>query len=159
MSKESLLEYIFTILVSKDTKVTYSCPTDKNYTLSGDKCYTEESKITGYTCDVGTLKNKKCISEKKVLTGYTCPSGYNLSSDKCYKKSDSTLVGYKCDDNSYTLNGKKCSKTITTTVSKEPNKTYKDSTTTEYTWSDKEKLFGWEFTGKKQTTKVCNGKG
>ena len=139
---------------SVDTKTTYSCPTDKKYTLSGDKCYSKESVIVGYTCDDGTLKGKKCITKVKELTSYTCPIGYVVSGDRCYKKNESVIVGYTCPA-SYTLNGKKCDKTTSSTISKNPTKTYKDVTTVEYTWSEKKKLDGWVRTGVEDTINSC----
>ena len=102
----------------------------------------------------GTLKGKKCITKVKELTSYTCPTGYVVSGDKCYKKNESVIVGYTCPA-SYTLNGKKCDKTTSSTISKNPTKTYKDVTTVEYTWSEKKKLDGWVRTGVEDTINSC----
>ena len=131
----------------------YIC--EAGYNLSGTDCYKKTSKITGYTCPEGYTKNdKNCTKEEKVISGYTCKAGYTLSGTTCYKKSDSKLIGYKCDSNAYTLDGKTCRRTVSTTSSIAATPIYGDKNVTEYKWSATD-IKGWTKTGNKKVDTVC----
>ena len=160
------------------TETVYACPagTDE-HTGSGSslKCYKYENT---YSCpsgteeQVGSGSSLKCYKYEKV---YSCPSGTTYSegsgsSLKCYKVISGT-ISYKCSDSRYTLDGKYCVRTITTTAKVcdkgyklENNKCNKYKTTKTkakknsktssyytYKWSEETSLPGYTKTGKTRT--------
>ena len=163
----------------------YSCPSGTTSEGSGDslKCY---KTTTTYSCPSGATGEGSGSSLKcyKTTTTYSCPSGTDAqtgsgSSLKCYKINQGS-VRYYCEDSSYKLSGKNCTKKITETVTKkycdngyklEGDKCNKydtdkvkatshSSSSSYYTykWSEETSLAGWEKTGKTQTVdgeEVC----
>ena len=111
------------VLESKPAKVTYTCKT--GYKLMGEVCVNndvQDVKFTYKCLDGFKLNGKKCEKTETanaVLT-YTCPSGYVSTGDQCVTVTNvaATQV-YKCPDSSYTLSGKKCSKTVNKTSNPE----------------------------------------
>ena len=63
---------------------------DSTLTKQGYK-YTGTSKVvstdtkTTYSCKTGTLSGSKCISVESYISGYTCPFGYSLKGTDCNK--------------------------------------------------------------------------
>ena len=158
-------------------------PTGKTIT-SCSTCY---STVSGENCsDVQKPYSATCYKTENVpgSTTYSCPSGTDAqtgsgSSLKCYKINQGS-VRYYCEDSSYKLSGKNCTKKITETVTKkycdngyklEGDKCNKydtdkvkatshSSSSSYYTykWSEETSLAGWEKTGKTQTVdgeEVC----
>ena len=136
--------------------VTYKCTTG---TLKGTKCVINTTKevdaTKGYSCQVGTLNGTKCDITSVDVTDsvYYCEVG-TLNGNKCViTTTDKKDPTYYCDSD-YTIAGKKCYKTTSTSDVIESEIVYKTKTEKVYKWSTSEKLEGWTRTGKTRTTNV-----
>ena len=115
------------------------------------------------TCAKGTVQSgDKCYIIKETgllyteLYQYTCPDGFikeGTGENTVCSRTTTTEPSYYCEDSSYTLSGKKCSKTI---ISEQKDATSKTETKTtyEYKWSEETSLEGWERTGKQKSITV-----
>ena len=129
-----------TVVDTKDAtqNVSYNCNKYSGYTLVGDKCVkettTKDTKDAtpskySYNCDKYpgySVVGDKCVKETKVKetidadknpVTYSCPSGYTLNGKKCERtvtKTDTKDGSYSCPEG-YTRNGTKCTKTTTST--------------------------------------------
>mgnify|MGYP000690727391 CR=1 FL=1 len=136
--------------------VTYKCTTG---TLKGTKCVINTTKevdaTKGYSCQVGKLNGTKCDITSVDVTDsvYYCEVG-TLNGNKCViTTTDKKNPTYYCDSD-YTIAGKKCYKTTSTSDVIESEIVYKTKTEKVYKWSTSEKLEGWTRTGKTRTTNV-----
>ena len=136
--------------------VTYKCTTG---TLKGTKCVINTTKevdaTKGYSCQVGKLNGTKCDITSVDVTDsvYYCEVG-TLNGNKCViTTTDKKDPTYYCDSD-YTIAGKKCYKTTSTSDVIESEIVYKTKTEKVYKWSTSEKLEGWTRTGKTRTTNV-----
>ena len=136
--------------------VTYKCTTG---TLKGTKCVINTTKevdaTKGYSCQVGKLNGTKCDITSVDVTDsvYYCEVG-TLNGNKCViTTTDKKDPTYYCDSD-YTIAGKKCYKTASTSDVIESEIVYKTKTEKVYKWSTSEKLEGWTRTGKTRTTNV-----
>ena len=136
--------------------VTYKCTTG---TLRGTKCVINTTKevdaTKGYSCQVGKLNGTKCDITSVDVTDsvYYCEVG-TLNGNKCViTTTDKKDPTYYCDSD-YTIAGKKCYKTTSTSDVIESEIVYKTKTEKVYKWSTSEKLEGWTRTGKTRTTNV-----
>ena len=136
--------------------VTYKCTTG---TLKGTKCVINTTKevdaTKGYSCQVGKLNGTKCDITSVDATDsiYYCEVG-TLNGNKCViTTTDKKDPTYYCDSD-YTIAGKKCYKTTSTSDVIESEIVYKTKTEKVYKWSTSEKLEGWTRTGKTRTTNV-----
>ena len=147
-------------LVDKNSEVnadvTYKCTTG---TLKGTKCVINTTKevdaTKGYSCQVGKLNGTKCDITSVDVTDsvYYCEVG-TLNGNKCViTTTDKKDPTYYCDSD-YTIAGKKCYKTTSTSDVIESEIVYKTKTEKVYKWSTSEKLEGWTRTGKTRTTNV-----
>lgn len=142
---------------NKCSKTVYSCPANtskKTYTLSGTKCILNKI-VKECSCPSGTSTTKdktKCVKETSKTT-YTCAShpGYTLTKDnKCTKTTKEEKITYVCKDKDAILDGTTCVKTVSTSDTKNAEKTYKEDCKQNYIWSTKTKLDGWTYTGNKR---------
>ena len=136
--------------------VTYKCTTG---TLKGTKCVINTTKevdaTKGYSCQVGKLNGTKCDITSVDVTDsvYYCEVG-TLNGNKCViTTTDKKNPTYYCDSD-YTIAGKKCYKTTSTSDVIESEIVYKTKTEKVYKWSTSERLEGWTRTGKTRTTNV-----
>ena len=136
--------------------VAYKCTTG---TLRGTKCVINTTKevdaTKGYSCQVGKLNGTKCDITSVDVTDsvYYCEVG-TLNGNKCViTTTDKKDPTYYCDSD-YTIAGKKCYKTTSTSDVIESEIVYKTKTEKVYKWSTSEKLEGWTRTGKTRTTNV-----
>ena len=136
--------------------VTYKCTTG---TLKGTKCVINTTKevdaTKGYSCQVGKLNGTKCDITSVDVTDsvYYCEVG-TLNGNKCViTTTDKKDPTYYCDSD-YTIAGKKCYKTTSTSDVIESEIVYKTKTEKVYKWSTSERLEGWTRTGKTRTTNV-----
>ena len=136
--------------------VAYKCTTG---TLKGTKCVINTTKevdaTKGYSCQVGKLNGTKCDITSVDVTDsvYYCEVG-TLNGNKCViTTTDKKDPTYYCDSD-YTIAGKKCYKTTSTSDVIESEIVYKTKTEKVYKWSTSEKLEGWTRTGKTRTTNV-----
>ena len=143
----------------REVNGTYVCVLKESSTCPADANPAQEV----ISCAAGTIKsNDKCYIIKETgllyteMYQYTCPSGYVKEGTGENTVCSRTITGestYYCEDASYTLSGKKCTKTV---VSEQINATSKTETKTtyEYKWSEETSLEGWERTGKQKSTLV-----
>ncbi len=87
---------------------------------------------------------------------YTCPEGFNKEGTRENTVCSRTITSeskYYCADSSYTLSGKKCTKTV---ISEQIDATAKKETKTtyDYQWSQETSIEGWEKTGKQKVDLV-----
>ena len=139
-----------------DATLTYKCTTG---TLVGTKCVINTTKevdaTKGYSCQVGKLNGTKCDITSVDVTDsvYYCEVG-TLNGNKCViTTTDKKDPTYYCDSD-YTIAGKKCYKTTSTSDVIESEIVYKTKTEKVYKWSTSERLEGWTRTGKTRTTNV-----
>ena len=137
-------------------EVEYRCTTG---TLRGTKCVLDKNSevdaTKGYSCQVGKLNGTKCDITSVDVTDsvYYCEVG-TLNGNKCViTTTDKKDPTYYCDSD-YTIAGKKCYKTTSTSDVIESEIVYKTKTEKVYKWSTSEKLEGWTRTGKTRTTNV-----
>ena len=142
------------------TTTTYSCPSGATAEGSGSslKCY---KNVTTYSCPSGTDTQTgsgaslKCYKVESGSVRYYCDAGYKLNGKKCSKEVTTTTTTYSCDDG-YKLEGTKCNKYETDKV--KATATSKDTSYYTYKWSESDSLSGWTKTGKTQTVdgeEVC----
>ena len=115
----------------------------------------EVDATKGYSCQVGKLNGTKCDITSVDVTDsvYYCEVG-TLNGNKCViTTTDKKDPTYYCDSD-YTIAGKKCYKTTSTSDVIESEIVYKTKTEKVYKWSTSEKLEGWTRTGKTRTTNV-----
>ena len=120
------------IAATINSSSSYTCPT--GYTLSGSSCIksygaTYKAGATSYSCpNGGTLNGTKCTITNTATskTTYTCPSGYTKNGSSCYKVYTATSkTSYNCPTGyKPSSNGKKCTKTSTSTINATPKTTY-----------------------------------
>lgn len=109
---------------------------------------------TVYVCPIGSTptSNERVCNTKEAKITYTCPTGYNPTANKliCSKTSTQTITIKYCKDDSYTLSGNDCIKTVDSSDTKDADKKYKKESYTEYKWSIKKYLEGWIYTNSKR---------
>ena len=138
-----------------------TCSTSKSYTdkvTSTSKSYTDKVTSTSksYTDKVTTTTksytDKITTTSPDTYTYYCKDSSWTLSGKKCTKTVKETSIKYECPSD-YKLEGTVCKKYKTDKVAAEATKT--TSKSWKYTWSTKTSLDGWTRTGK---TKTVEGK-
>lgn len=168
-----------TVSAKQIARAKLSCPS--GYKLSNNKCVltknAQKQKILKNTCPDGyTYSANTCVKyenpvNKENSKSYVCPEGYDLmkKNNKMYCTKKNVIKGYYyCSDQSYTLVGDRCVKTVANQSYSCPkgytlsgSMCYKytnedvtkatlvrGTTSEEYTWSEEKKLEGWIWTGK-----------
>ena len=149
-------QYITSCSTCYKDVVKETCSTNKSYTdrlSSTTKSYTDRNSSTSksYTDRIATTT--KSYTNKLTNKSYYCKDNtWTLSGTKCTKTVKETSIKYECPSD-YKLEGTVCKKyrndKVVATAEKITSKSWK------YTWSTKTSLEGWTRTGK---TKTVNGK-
>ena len=149
-------QYITSCSTCYKDVVKETCSTNKSYTdrlSSTTKSYTDRNSSTSksYTDRIATTT--KSYTNKLTNKSYYCKDNtWTLSGTKCTKTVKETSIKYECPSD-YKLEGTVCKKyrndKVAATAEKITSKSWK------YTWSTKTSLEGWTRTGK---TKTVNGK-
>lgn len=144
----------------KCSVTTYSCPedtTNKKYKINGTKCEVK-TKTKVCECPAGTEEtNDETVCVKSIpKTSYSCKDypGYTLNGKECTKVVSTQKTVYSCTKygSDYTLSGENCIKPLDT-VSINAKATYKTVCDNEYKWSTKTSISGWTYTGNKKEVK------
>lgn len=151
--------------ITKPGTTVYSCPSVSTHSSgsgSSLKCWHYQTINNGYTesCPSGTTDSKvvngklECYATTPASARQYCSDEtYSLIGGICSKTVTGTSYEKKCDDKDYVIEGDKCN--LYKTDKKAANATKTKKTTYKYTWSEKETLSGWTRTNK---TKIEEGK-